>query len=128
MPTFSNGEAVLGLHNFNGTIYRPPVNMTAHNAVGGAGPYNQWSMTNTGYRYTTTCGSSGTCLVLPINFAKFYGERIEKSNHLYWETSEESNIKGFIVECALDAQTFIPIGTVVSYNKVNSKYQFEDNY
>jgi hypothetical protein len=125
-PTFNNGEAVLGLHNFNGTIYRPPVNMTAHNAVGGAGPYNQWSMTNTGYRYTTTCGSSGTCLVLPINFAKFYGERIEKSNHLYWETSEESNIKEFIVERALDAQTFIPIGTVSPYNKVNSKYQFED--
>jgi len=122
---FNNGEAVLGLHSFDGSIYRPPVNATAHNAVGGAGPYNQWTMTNTAYRYSAACASTGVCSTLPINFKAFYGQQIESVNKLTWETSLEDNIKEFIIERSTDAVNFIEIGRALPNNQP-SKYDFND--
>lgn len=122
---FNNGEAVLGLHSYDGTVYRPPVNATAHNAVGGAGPYNQWTMSNTAYRFTSPCATSGACVTLPVNFKAFYGQQIEAVNKLTWETSLEDNIKEFIIERSTDAVNFTEIGKS-SPNSQPSKYDFND--
>ncbi|MES2566449.1 MAG: T9SS type A sorting domain-containing protein [Bacteroidota bacterium] len=125
-PGFNNGQAVMGLHNYNGTTYIPPVNNTMHNAVATPGPYNQWSMTNTAYAFTTSCGSAGACaLILPIGLKTFYGERIDKVNNLYWETSSEENLKLFSVERSTDGLNFTEIGQVLAKNSPG-KYHFED--
>jgi hypothetical protein len=125
-PGWNNGQAVLGLHNFNGTVYIPPVNATAHNAVASPGPYNQWTMTNTAYKFTTACGSSGACsILLPIGLVKFYGERVDKINNLYWETASEENLLNYTVERSTDGINFVSIGNVVAKNSP-SKYHFED--
>ena len=125
-PGWNNGQAVLGLHNYNGTIYTPPVNATAHNAVASPGPYNQWTMTNTAYRFATTCGASSTCgMTLPIGMKSFYGERVDKINNLYWETATEENLKKYKIQRSTDAINFIDIGEVTP-NNFPSKYTFED--
>ena len=123
-PGWNNGEAILGLHNFNGLIYKPAVNMTIHNALGVI-PYNPWNMTNTAYRFTTTCGAGATCLVLPINFKAFYAERIDRINYIYWETGLEENIQSFRVERSTDGFHFDEIA-IVKPNNSPSKYTFDD--
>jgi len=124
--TWNNGQAIMGLHSFDGTTYIPPVNATAHNATS-ATPYNQWTMTNTAYKFQSPCAFNvGVCSVLPIGFKDFYGEQIDHVNRLYWETSEESNIKEFIIERSTDAVNFKEIGYVLPNNKP-SKYKFNDN-
>lgn len=124
-PGWNNGQAILGLTSFDGASYNPPVNATAHNATATT-PYNQWSMTNTAYRWTSPCAyAGGPCRVLPINFKNFYGERVDKVNKLFWETSEEKNIKTFVVERSTDAENFIEIGKVVPKNQP-TEYQFDD--
>ncbi|MBA3663247.1 MAG: T9SS type A sorting domain-containing protein [Bacteroidetes bacterium] len=122
-PGWNNGQAILGLHNYNGTTYIPPVNATIHNATA-ATPYNQWTMTNTAYKFTNNCGSI-CAAVLPVNFTKFYGERVDQVNYLYWETAEEENLLTYKVERSTDALNFTEIGQVAPQNKP-SKYQFAD--
>ncbi|MCD6020016.1 MAG: choice-of-anchor domain [Bacteroidetes bacterium] len=126
-PGWNNGQAVLGLHNYNGTVYIPPVSATAHNAKA-TSPYNQWTMATTAYKFTTSCGSAGACaIVLPIGLVNFYGERVNKINHLYWETSSEENIKTYSIERSTDGINFIEIGVLTAKN-LPSKYHFEDHY
>jgi hypothetical protein len=55
----------------------------------------------------------------------FYGERKEKINHLYWETSQEKNVQIFNVERSVDGINFEIIGSV-SPNNSPSKYSFDD--
>jgi hypothetical protein len=118
--SWNGGAAVLGLHNYDGTIYIPPVNMTAHNYP------TQWTMTNTAYRFTPQGSCASGCVVLPIGFKSFYGERIQKVNHLYWETAEESNLNNFEVLRSTDGIHFEKIGNVHP-NNTPSKYHFEDH-
>ncbi|MBA3665937.1 MAG: T9SS type A sorting domain-containing protein [Bacteroidetes bacterium] len=126
-PGWGNGQAVLGLHNFDGTVYVPPVNMTAHNAVASPGPYNQWSMVTTAYKFQSPCAvNNGPCVILPIGFKNFYGEQADHINKLYWETEVESNIKEFQIERSTDAINFKTIGYAMPNNKP-SKYTFDDN-
>lgn len=125
--TWNNGQAVLGLLNYNGTTYISPTGVAAtYNAVASPGPYNQWTMSTTAYKFTTSCGSTGSCaLLLPISLKSFYGERADKINNLYWETASEENISMFKVERSLDAINFTEIGQVIAKNSP-SKYHFED--
>lgn len=122
--SWNNGQAVMGLHNYNGTIYVPPVNPTAHNATASA-PYNQWTMTTTAYRFTPSSGCITSCQVLPIGYKSFYGERIQKVNYLYWETAEESDLKVYEILRSVDGINFEKIGSVIP-NNYPSKYKFED--
>ncbi|MGZ4038196.1 MAG: CUB domain-containing protein [Bacteroidia bacterium] len=122
--SWNNGEAILGLESYDGTIYKGPVNATMHNATG-TSPGNQWTMTNTAYRFSAPCASSGPCLVLPVNFKTFYGERKDRINHLYWETAQEENLKSFSVERSADAINFMEIAKVTPHNAA-SKYQYDD--
>ncbi|MDO9000704.1 MAG: T9SS type A sorting domain-containing protein [Bacteroidota bacterium] len=119
-PGFNGGKAVMGLHSFDGTVYIPPVNATAHNSP------TQWSMSNTAYLFSSPCINSGPCAVLPVNFKNFYGQQIEAANKLSWETALEENISEFIVERSTDAVNFKEIGRNLPYNQP-SKYVFNDN-
>lgn len=129
-PGWNNGQAVLGLHNYNGTVY-VPVNgagAATYNAVASPGPYNQWTMSNQAFKYTTTCGAAGTCnIVLPIGLVNFYGERVDKVNHLYWQTSSEENLLNYSVQRSTDGINFEEIGVVMA-NNTPSKYHFEDKF
>ncbi|MCX7728431.1 MAG: T9SS type A sorting domain-containing protein [Bacteroidia bacterium] len=117
--SWNGGYAVLGLHNYDGTVYIPPVNMTAHNYP------TQWTMTNTAYRFTPAASCVTNCQVLPIGFKSFYGERIAKTNYLHWETAEESNLMNYEILRSTDGINFEKIGRVKP-NNFPSKYQFED--
>lgn len=126
-PSFNNGEAVMGLHDYNGLTYIPPVNATAHNAIGGAGPYNQWTMSNTAYQFASPCATNnGPCAVLPIGFKNFYGENVSNFNKLTWVTAEESNLKEFIIERSSDGVNFTSIG-MQKPNNNPSTYIYNDN-
>ncbi len=125
-PGHNNGGAVMGLLNYDGTNYIPPVNATAHN-VNAALTYT-WTMTNQAYKFTTTCGlSPGSCqnLALPIGFNTFYGERVNKINNLYWQTAVEDNLLLFKVQHSTDGINFSDIGRVTP-NNTGSKYSFVD--
>lgn len=125
--TFNDGQAILGLHNFDGTVYTPPVNATAHNAALSPAT-NHWAMTTTAYRFTpNACAGGGSgCLVLPIKLSKFYGERRERINHLFWETSSESEVKNYVIERSTDAINFTAIGSKAPANRA-SLYEFQDH-
>lgn len=114
--TWNGGDAVMGLHNFDGTIYRPPVNATAHNY-----PTN-WTMTNTGYQWTASCAN---CAVLPIEFKNFYGQRVDQVNKIFWETALEENVESFSVMRSIDAENFYEIARVTAKNKA-SLYNYDD--
>ncbi len=125
--TFNNGQAILGLHNYDGTKYVFPVNATVHNATAGI-PYNNWTMTNTAYQFNTTCGlTPGSCqnLVVPLGFNTFYAERVNGINNLYWETSAEEKSTIYKVQRSTDGVNFIDIGQVNALGSAN-KYSFED--
>lgn len=122
--SWNAGGAVMGLHNYDGTIYIPPVNATAHN-VNVALTYT-WNLSNTAYRFTTTCATGGgSCSTLPVGLKNFYAERLNKINYLYWETATESNLKNYSIEHSLDGINFSEIGSVNPKNEP-SKYTFED--
>lgn len=115
--SWNGGYAVMGLHNFDGTIYRPPTaSMVNHNYP------TQWTMTNTAYQWSAPCAP---CAVLPIEFKKFYGERVERVNKLYWETAMEENILHFSVERSNDAENFKEIAKVDPKN-LPSLYNYDD--
>lgn len=117
--TFNGGYAVMGLHNYNGTIYVPPVNATAHNRP------TQWTMSNSAYKFQTNC--SAVCSVpLSIEFKNFYGQQIDEINKLWWETADEKDVKEFIVERSTDAQNFSPVYNIAAQGKP-SAYTYNDN-
>lgn len=116
----NGGYAVLGLHNYDGTIYIPPVNATAHNRP------TLWTMTNTAYRYVTPCSNTSGCLtILPVGFINFYGEKIDEINTLFWNTATEENMSRFVIERSTDAINFTDIGEVNANNKASS-YVYKD--
>ena len=120
-PTWNSGQAIMGLHNYNGSVYIPPVNAVAHNA-----PTN-WTMSNTAYRFTSTCPSNSICgVVLPVNFKSFSGQNMDGLNKLWWETSEEANTREFIVERSLDGANFKQIAQDGSLGKP-TKHAYVDN-
>lgn len=116
-----NGQdAVLGLHNYNGTVYIPPVNATAHNY-----PTN-WDMTNTAYTFTTPCNNQAGCLtILPITYKEFHGDKIDGVNTLWWSTASEENLSYFIVERSQNGVDFTDIDRVNAKN-IPSEYRYKD--
>jgi hypothetical protein len=118
--TFNNGRAILGLHNHDGTIYVPPVNMTAHNSP------TQWTMTNTAYRFTPTCPTISNCATpLPVEFSALYGQQINRINYVWWEVPNPEIIEEFYVERSFDEGIFTRIATVKPQFDFN-KYEYKD--
>jgi hypothetical protein len=117
--SWNSGQAILGLHNYNGTI-----------AVVPAGGYNaptQWSAANKAWQFTTACA---TCLtLLPVDVTSFTGKKhSDAANELTWITSAEKNVKDFILERSLDGNNFTSIGVLHAKNKATGgTYSFMDN-
>jgi hypothetical protein len=119
--SWNGGQAILGLHSYDGTSYIPPVNMTAHNAP------TQWTMNNTAYAFVSSCPSQSICgVILPVTFKNLYGQYISGTNKLWWETAVEENTKEFIVERSLDASSFETVNVTDAVGKSNL-YTFNDN-
>ncbi|MCC6370158.1 MAG: T9SS type A sorting domain-containing protein, partial [Bacteroidia bacterium] len=124
-PGWNRGQAVLGLHSYDGKIYVPPVSQTAHNGNVSSPGYT-WTMSSTAYRFTAPCSSTVNCLTtLPVNFKAFYCDNLEGVNLIYWETGGEAELKEFLVERSEDGINFEVVGTLLPNNKP-SKYVFED--
>lgn len=121
--TWNGGDAILGLHNYNGTKYIPPV---AGNFVSYNYPTN-WTMTTTAYKFTTLCAGSGSlCLnILPVGFTSFNGDKIENVNTLFWQTSSEENMNYYVIERSIDGVNFSDIGQVAAEN-IPSTYTYKD--
>jgi len=98
---WNGGDAILGLHNFNGTIARVPAGYNY--------PTN-WNATNTAWRFTNNC--AGPCIVLPIELAQFSGVPTNRGNELSWQTLSEINNDYFVIEASIDAQNFEAIANI----------------
>lgn len=117
--TWNSGQAILGLHNYDGTIYVPPVNMVNHNAP------TQWNMVNTAYSFSSSCPSQSICgVILPVDFKSFYGQQIDGVNKLWWETSENANSKMFYVERSEDGINFERLS--IQQASGETKYSYDD--
>ncbi len=116
--SWNTGQAILGLHNYNGTL-----------AVVPSGGYNaptQWTAANLAWQFTTSCA---TCaIVLATDIIAFTGKKqSDNANLIKWETASEKNTKQFILEKSLDGILFAPISTIPAKNKnAGSSYSFTD--
>lgn len=113
-----SGQAILGLHNYNGTIARVPAGYNAP---------TQWTATNQAWRFTCNCA---TCTALPVELILFEGEKIsENVNELTWSTATETNNAYFEVQRMESNGTFTLLDKVNGAGNSNSiiNYRFLDN-
>lgn len=117
--SWNSGQAILGLHNYNGTI-----------AVVPSGGYNaptQWIAANKAWQFTTSCS---TCLtLLPVDVTSFTGKKYnDAGNILEWKTSLEKEVKDFVLDRSSDGSNFITIDVQHARNiRSGSSYSFVDN-
>ena len=115
--SWNSGAAILGIHNFNGTVALTPA---GHNY-----PTN-WAENNKGYRFTSNCVG---CIILPVKLMSFTAKGETDYNLLNWMTATEINNDYFIVESSMDMVHFKEIGRVDGAGNSNNvlSYQFTDN-
>jgi len=67
-------------------------------------------------------------ITLPLNLLTFKGSLRNSATFLEWETANEINTSGFVVERSSDGRNFQPIGAVAPAGNsgVNSKYSYTD--
>jgi hypothetical protein len=72
--------------------------------------------------------SNPDMVVLPVQLVHFWGALQNRSTHLQWETSNESNSDYFSIERSMDGANFQPIGKVNAAGHTNDirKYQYYD--
>jgi hypothetical protein len=114
--SWNSGQAILGLHNYNGTIAVIPANRNASST---------WNTSNEAWRFTTSCT---TCVPLPVELIEFDGYREEGVNKLYWTTLTETNNDFFILERSEDAENFYEIAKIKGAGNSNTvlNYVFYD--
>lgn len=112
---WNDAAAILGLHNYNGTIARVPPG--GHNYGAGG-----WAETNTAYRFTPNCP---TCSTLPVQLTDFRGYSSDKVHELTWKLIGDKNIQSFKVEKSTDGQSFYEIDKM-DYQKEKTTYQSLD--
>jgi hypothetical protein len=66
-----------------------------------------------------------TSIVLPVSVINVQALPIKTYNAINWQTTEEINVKSFIVEKSIDGINFSVIGNVIA-NGNNSSYNFKD--
>ncbi|MFH2095373.1 MAG: GEVED domain-containing protein [Bacteroidota bacterium] len=116
---WNGGAAILGLHNYNGTLAIVPA---GHNYP------TQWTAHDEAWRFTYSCP---TCITpLPVNFLSFTGESLsETANLLKWSTSSEQNCDYFEVQRMIKYNEFEVIGYEKGAGNSNLRidYEFTDN-
>ena len=116
---WNGGDAILGLHNFNGTI---AVTNAGHNY-----PTN-WNAVNEAWRFTYNC--PGPCItVLPVTLVEFDGKTYDGYNLLDWETASEINNDHFVLERSDNGIDFEELATIPGGGNSSSilKYNHQHN-
>ena len=112
---WNGGDAILGLHNYNGTA-----------AVLGVNFPTNWNGTNLAARFTYNC--AGPCInVLPVTLLDFYGTPEDNSNLIEWATASEINNSFFLLERSSDGIEFEEIAKITGGGNSTSllKYQYQ---
>lgn len=116
---WNDGAAIMGLHNYNGTIAIVP---------SGFNYPTTWEAHNKAWKFTYSCP---TCItLLPIELVTFTGKEIsDNSNILEWTTASETNNNYFEVQRLVNENDFSTIGFVNSLGNSNqlTDYEFVDN-
>lgn len=98
---WNSGQAVLGLHNWDGSIARVP---TGTNAP------NQWTASNQAVKFTNNCGPCG--VVLPVEMLEFDASTEHDGNEVHWKVASETDLSHYEVEHSTDGQHFVNLGMV----------------
>lgn len=118
--TWNGGNAILGLHNFDGTIAKVPAGRNGLDA--------DWTTTNEAWRFTPSCA---TCTSpLPVTWLEFKAVSKDNYNEVNWSTASEINNSHFILEHSADGVNFSEVGRIEGHgnsNKVNN-YSFNDKH
>lgn len=110
------GKGIMGITNYDGTTAR---------IVPGRNYSDNWTESNTAYRFTPG-GCTGTCSIpLSLSLIDFTGEAKEYGNLLQWSTSSEQHNKEFIIERSFDGSIFEKIATVEGSGNSNQINQYE---
>ncbi len=90
---------------------------------------NNFSATGIGFDISFVGTAGLDCVVLPLEFTEFGGEKVKDQNLLHWTTAREYNASHFEIERSHDAMDFIKIGELRCGNKKmeNQIYQYWDN-
>jgi hypothetical protein len=116
--TWNEGGAILGLHNYNGSLSVVPA---------GYNYASTWTATNQAWRFTCNCAG---CIVLPVELVEFTGEKISSNvNYLKWATATETNNAWFELERKSESNEFEMIAKVDGAGNSNEyiKYSYTDN-
>lgn len=113
---FNSGRAILGLHNYNGTIAVIPPNRNTSPT---------WATTNEAWRFSTTCT---TCVPLPVELIHFDGYRKNEVNIINWKTLTETNNDFFILERSEDGENYYEIAKVkgAGTSNIENTYTYND--
>ncbi len=116
--TWNGSNAILGLHNFNGTIASVP---------GGYNSPTNWTATNQAWKFTCNCVGC-TPLLLPIDLMNFSATCKNNNAEISWSTASERNNDYFTLERSMDAVNFNEIAVIQgqSYSSTEKKYGYTD--
>lgn len=115
---WNGGDAILGLHNYSGTIAQVPAGYNY--------PTN-WTATNTAFRFTSNCAAA--CASLPVTLIQFEGKPVDDKNILNWTTETEINNDYFVLESSSNMVEFKIIDRIDGAGNSNNTihYQYTDN-
>jgi hypothetical protein len=112
--SWNSGKAILGLHNYDGTIAVVPA---------GYNSPTQWTANSAAWRFTNNCAS---CLVvLPLELLSFSGQVLPFHNLLDWKIAGNPP-KKFIVERSKDGVAFETIGEIIVNDQSSRAFSFTD--
>ncbi|MDX1902891.1 MAG: T9SS type A sorting domain-containing protein [Thermonemataceae bacterium] len=116
--TWNDGNAVLGLHNYNGTEALVPAGRNSLDA--------NWTATNEAYRFTFNPATCTTCTPLPLNLLFFTGEwdKVNIQAKLSWAFKTPVEAAYYVVERSTDEINFTEIGKIENTNA--NSYNFTD--
>jgi hypothetical protein len=98
--SWNSGQAILGLHNYNGTIARVPAGTNAP---------AQWTAANQAVRFTNNCGAC--TIILPVELLDFTATGKDEGNLVNWKIASETDFSHYVIEHSVDGETFKQMGT-----------------
>ena len=116
VPTGSPANAGAGDGDY--FTFTAPDNPTLASGISGAG-------NSAGFASNNGCGIPPPSIVLPISDIKLNAVASKTFNAINWQTSEEVNVKNFIIEKSIDGITFFEIGNVAAKGN-NATYSYND--
>lgn len=114
-PSWNSGAAILGLHNYSGTVAVVP---------GGHNYPTQWTETNVGYRFTPSCACPNP---LAIEVVDIFAEAKDGYNQIKWNTNFNENISEFVLEKSENGRQFSVLANELPRREEYSTYLINDN-